>query len=257
MLPRPREALFLVLCAAILVRQLFMPGFIGMANNGDFPKVAGPLCLAGADRETEKVIYFQADYLRGPAYCYNPHIPSSEIVPASIASSLERMFSDKTHFDIRWLGAVHALLFAGFFYLMLVMLRPLDRVAAVVLSVVALWIFCDVSLVAYLNSFYGDVAAMLGGLTAVMTAVPLAGGKNVRAAPLFLSGLAALAFVTSKGSHALLVVLPLMAFVWLARVLLTGIYGCSRRFSALRWSLALHGPCWPRRHGIRRSRVTT
>lgn len=123
------DGLFLLLCAAILAWQLLLPGFIGMANNGDFPKVSGPLCLEGADHETEKFVYFEPDYVRGPAFCYNPHIPSSEIVPAWMASSLELVLGDKTHFDIRWLGALHALIFTSAYYLLLLLLRSLNLVA--------------------------------------------------------------------------------------------------------------------------------
>src|ERR1022692_3712169 len=120
------EGLSLLLCAAILIWQLLLPGFIGMADNGDFAKVAGRFCLADADRETEKFIYFQPDFVRGPASCYNPHIPSSEFVPARMAATLVRTLGNKTHFDIRWLGGLHALIFIGVYYLLLLLLRPLD-----------------------------------------------------------------------------------------------------------------------------------
>jgi len=211
------EALFLLLCAALLAWQLLLPGFIGMANNGDFPKVAGPLCLEGADHETEKFDYFQPDYLRGPAYCYHPHIPSSEIVPAWLASSLERVLGDKTHFDIRWLGALHALIFMGVYYLALVVLRPLPLVARIVLSLAALWIFADVAFVAYLNTFYSDVPAMLGGLAAIFLAVLLA--RSERTSPLLLAlfGLSALFFATSKAQHGIYGVIPLAAAIWFGR----------------------------------------
>ena len=42
---------WLTLCAGILAWKLLLPGFIGMADNGDFGKVAGPLCLASAEPE--------------------------------------------------------------------------------------------------------------------------------------------------------------------------------------------------------------
>jgi hypothetical protein len=208
------EVLFLLLCAAILAWQLLLPGFIGMANNGDFPKVAGPLCLEGVDRETEKFAYFQPDYVRGPASCYNPHIPSSEIVPAWLASSLERVLADKTHFDIRWLGALHALIFLGVYSLLLQVLRPLNLGSRIVLSLAALWIFADVAFVAYLNSFYSDVPAMLGGLAATFLAVLLARSARTSPGLLALFGLAALFFVTSKAQHGIYGAIPLAAAIW-------------------------------------------
>ena len=208
------DGLFLLLCAAILAWQLLLPGFIGMANNGDFPKVSGPLCLEGADHETEKFVYFEPDYVRGPAFCYNPHIPSSEIVPAWMASSLELVLGDKTHFDIRWLGALHALIFTSAYYLLLLLLRSLNLVARMVMALAALWIFADVGFVAYLNTFYSDVPAMLGGLAAIFLAVLLARGRKISLPLLGLFGLAALFFVTSKAQHAVYGVIPAAAAAW-------------------------------------------
>jgi len=208
------DGTFLLLCAAILAWQLLLPGFIGMANNGDFPKVAGLLCLEGADRETEKFVYFEPDYVRGPASCYNPHIPSSEIVPAWLASSLELVLGDKTHFDIRWLGALHALIFTGVYYLLLVLLRPLHLLARMAMALAALWIFADVGFVAYLNTFYSDVPAMLGGLAAIFLAVLLARSQKISLPLLGLFGLAALFYVTSKAQHALFGIIPLAAAAW-------------------------------------------
>jgi hypothetical protein len=198
------EGLSLLLCAAILIWQLRLPGFIGMADNGDFAKVAGRFCLADADRETEKFSYFQPDFVRGPASCYNPHIPSSEFVPARMAATLVRTLGNKTHFDIRWLGGLHALIFIGVYYLLLLLLRPLDLVSRIILSLTALWIFADVGFVAYLNTFYSDVPAMLGGLAAIFLAVLLARSERTNAGLLTLFGLAALFFVTSKAQHGIL-----------------------------------------------------
>lgn len=208
------EGAFLLLCAALLIWQLLLPGFVGMADNGDFPKVAGPLCLAGADHETGNFAYFQPDYLRGAASCYHPHIGSSAIVTAWVASLLELALGNKTHFDIRWLGALDALIFTGVYYLLLVLVRPLHLVARMVLALAGLWIFADVGFAAYLNTFYSDVPAMLGGLAAIFLAVLLARGQQITPGLLALFGLAALFFVTSKAQHVLCGVIPLAAILW-------------------------------------------
>jgi hypothetical protein len=55
-----KEALFLLPCAAILVWQLFLPGFVGMANNGDFGRVAGLLCMEGVDHGADDFVSFRA-----------------------------------------------------------------------------------------------------------------------------------------------------------------------------------------------------
>ena len=95
---------WLTLCAAILVWKLFLPGFIGMADNGDFGKVAGPLCLASAEPGNEN--FFHPLYLRTKVNCFQSHIVSSELILAGLASTLALNASEtRPKPDIRWLGA--------------------------------------------------------------------------------------------------------------------------------------------------------
>jgi hypothetical protein len=198
----PATGLWLALCVGILAWKLFLPGFIGMADNGDFGKVAGPLCLASAELEREN--FFNSLYVRSKANCFDAHVPSSERAIAWLASSLERTLGNPARFDIRWLGAIHALLFLGFYYSVLTLLRPLVRLARFTLSLLALWIFADIGLLAYFNSFYTDTAAALGGLAAAVLAVHLMAGKRIAAGALVLFGLAAILSVASKAQHGVL-----------------------------------------------------
>src|SRR5579885_1389983 len=73
--PTWTESIFLLLCAAILLVQLFLPGFIGIADNNDFPKVTGPFCVTGVDHSTDIFIFFQPDYVHDSRFCYKPGIP--------------------------------------------------------------------------------------------------------------------------------------------------------------------------------------
>jgi hypothetical protein len=193
------EAFWLVVCAGILVWKLFLPGFIGMADNSDFGKVAGPLCLASAEPEGEN--FFHPLYLRGKQNYYNPHVPTSERWLAWLASTLEQTVGDRTRFDIRWLGAIHSLIFLAFYYSVLMLLRPLSGIARFTLSLLALWIFADIGLIAYFNSFYSDVPAALGGLATALLAVHLLAARRLAPGALLLFGLAALLLITSKAQH--------------------------------------------------------
>jgi hypothetical protein len=67
----------LIACAGILAWKLLLPGFIGMANNGDFGKVASPLSLVGTEPEAWNFV--SPLYLRGKQYYTNPHVPTSEL----------------------------------------------------------------------------------------------------------------------------------------------------------------------------------
>jgi len=227
---RWQERVLLLLCAGILAWQLLLPGFIGMANNGDFGKVAGPLSIGGADGGANNFVFFQAQYLRGPQYYYIPRPPSSEIALAWLASTAERVTGDAARFDIRWLGALHGLVFLGFYYTVLIVLRPLHAAWRVALSLVALWIFADVGTLAYFNSFYTDAAAILGALAAAMLAVRAAASADARPAILGLFGLAALLYVTSKGQHGVLGFVPAVGAValgWKAHRVRIRIVACA------------------------------
>jgi len=198
-LTRSDEAFWLALCAGILAWKLLLPGFIGMANNGDFGKVAGSLCLASAEHEPEN--FFHPLYLREKANCFYAHVPTSEIALAWLASTAEQTIGDPARFDIRWLGAIHACIFLGFYYAVLRSLRPLAAISRFALSLLALWIFADVGLLAYCNSFYTDTAAALGALAAAMLAANLLAAKRPAPAALILFGLAALLLIASKAQH--------------------------------------------------------
>jgi hypothetical protein len=192
----------LVLCAGILAWKLFLPGFIGMADNGDFGKVAGPLCLASAEPEREN--FFDSLYVRSKANCFDAHVPTSELAIAWLASSAERTLGDPARFDIRWLGAIHVFLFLAFYYSVLTLLRPLGGIARFTLSLMSLWIFADIGLLAYFNSFYTDTAAALGGLAAAVLAVHLIAAKRVAVGAMVLFGLAAVLSIASKAQHGVL-----------------------------------------------------
>jgi hypothetical protein len=200
------EAFWLALCAGILLWKLLLPGFIGMADNGDFVKVAGRVCLASAEPERES--FFHSLYLRTQANCFESHVPTSEFTLAWLASTAERTVGDPNRFDIRWLGAIHGLIFLAFYACLLRLLQPLGGIARLAMSLAALWIFADTGLIAYCNSFYTDTPALLGGLAASVLAVSLLASKQVTARELMLFGLAALLAITSKEQHGMLGWIP-------------------------------------------------
>ena len=186
---------------ALLAWQLVLPGFIGMANNGDFGKVAGLFSIGGADNGAENFEYFKSDYLRDPRFYIDFGLPSSEHVLAGAASLMEQGLGNPRTFDIRWLGSLHGLLWLGGYGLLLMSFRSLDGVAWWIAMAASLWIFMDVMYVAYMNSFYTDVAALLGAMT-VMALVPRILLRDAGAVEMGLFGAAAVLLVSSKGQHA-------------------------------------------------------
>ncbi len=204
MRPSPRETLALAACAAVLLWQLFVPGFIGLADNRDFAKVAGRVCIGGVDELASYYVYFHADYDRDPRYCWESGIPTSQVLLAQTASWVEQRVGDPKHFDIRWLGAIHAILFFAGWYTLLLALRPLPGAAWWVAVAAALWIFLDVGVVSYLNTFYTDAAGIVGAMIMLPAAACLL-SSDLPPVPMTLwFGFGALLFLTSKGQHAML-----------------------------------------------------
>jgi hypothetical protein len=240
--PSGRETLAILLAGVILAWQLILPGFIGMANNGDFGKIAGSLCIGGADNGAENFLYFKSDYLRGRPFCIDFGVPSSERVLAAIASGIEERIANPRTFDIRWLGALHALLWLMAYQLVLWAIRPLSGIRWWIAAFAGLLIFADVSYVAYLNSFYTDTAALLGAMAAfAVAAVVMYEGERARPVVILIFGAAALLYAASKGQHGVLAA-PLTAF---ALVIAVKQQGMSTRILAAAMAIAiLAGGAW-------------
>lgn len=155
------EKLLVALFSAIIIFQLFIPPTIGLASNGDFAKMIGRFSLAPATRDTsEEYKYFTATWVYDRSFQWMSDDRSSELVPITAAVLAAWWFSNHI-FDIRILGAIHALLWIACFAAFLPLLRPLDGWLRYFAGILAVFIFTDVSYIACCNSFYTDVAAFL------------------------------------------------------------------------------------------------
>ena len=187
--------------------RLLLPGFVGIANNGDFAKVSGWLCLRPRGPETN-FLYFQPDYMWLARNYWDSPYHSSETILAWLATRLAGATHEGAAFDIRWLGAIHSALYLAAFGILLAALRGLGRRLQTALALLPLLIFTDVCYTAYLNSFYMDAAALCALLLMAASAVWMTANPSPRAAPLAVFALAALQFVTSKTQHAIWMWLP-------------------------------------------------
>ncbi len=147
-----QEPALLAICAVILSVQLFIPPFIGLADNGDFPKITGRLSL-GPKSAGENFIHFVSDYLRSPHYYWKSETLSTELPLAWLATRLSGVTKEGDAFDIRWLGAVHAGLLLCALYVLIRTLRPLPSWPRLLIVAAAIFIFTDVHYVSYFNSF--------------------------------------------------------------------------------------------------------
>jgi hypothetical protein len=191
---------FFAAAAAILLAQLMLPPVIGVANNGDFSRTYGifHLTMPVAD----EVRFADTRYQFDRRVNYFGQFYSSEILLVTPALLLNAILSKDGAFDVRCMVLVHGALFLAAFYLFLPLLADAARGLRWLVSGLALAIFGDVMYVAYLNSFYTDVAAYLFLLLSVVLALRVL--RWNRRTDAVLLGVASLFLVTSKAQHAVL-----------------------------------------------------
>ncbi len=188
--------------------QLFAPPVLGVANNGDYPKVAGYYSLApAAGWGPGEYAYFATDYRFSPANLWRSEQLSSEHLFVWPAVKLSRLFYSKTKFSIHALTLVHLLVYLLVAWALLCGLARLPAhfsIPACLLTALAL---SDTAYVGYLASFYMDCAAMLG--TVALAACLLYSVRHPLTAIAFTAAAGVLVF--SKSQHAPLA-MPLFCF---------------------------------------------
>ena len=155
----------LAAAAVILVLQVLVPPVVGLANNGDFEKVMAPVGLDFLSTDYGEQNWRWA--LTRFAFVA-PH-PSrsgalySEILLAKVAVKVSRVLMPGSPqiWDIRWLGALHALLLMAAFALILSGCRELAIRTQIAVAVLLVFFFTDVGYVSLFNSLYGQTTSFL------------------------------------------------------------------------------------------------
>ncbi len=153
--------LVLALAAALVGWQLFVPPIIGLADQGDFVRVLGPLGYAPQPKGPEhKYWYVTRKFVWDPSY-REPRFEqiTSELIPAGIATVLHRVFTGQDSIDLTTVGFTHAAIFLLALARLLYVTRDLARRRVVWAAM--LLILTDVGYVAYWNSWYTEPASCL------------------------------------------------------------------------------------------------
>lgn len=215
---RRLELAALLAAAAIVAYQVFLRPIVGLADEGDFVKIADPLGLR-CDTQPDFDRYFHyvnRDWQVGPR---SPVVFwSSELLLAGAARLFSAGLARSGTFDLLALGAVHAAVFLVAIGLFLQAGRPLRPPARLAFAALMVFFFTDVGYVALFNSFYAATASMLGlllvaGATALLAANPAPG-------PLLCAAywVTAILFVTSKPQESVQApVLALLGLVLMRR----------------------------------------
>jgi hypothetical protein len=201
----------LSIAAAIIGWQLFVPPIIGLADQGDFVLLLGPLGYAPQPKGPEhKYWYLTRTFVWDPSY-REPRWdqPSSEIVPAKAAVFLNRIFGDPRKFDLTLFGFTHAALFLIAFARLLYVTRRL--VLYRLIWWIALLVLTDVGYVAYWNSLYREPASGLWLLFLLAESIAFCGGHSLSIGAALRWNVFAILFITAKVQNVPLG-LPLAAY---------------------------------------------
>jgi hypothetical protein len=177
--PRPRRpfarVLFVLGIALAVGIQVFVVPPVGVADNGDFDRLAGWFRLQHSVPAGVNPYWNFADlhYRFHPGPSTGLRIYSSALPVVAGAVALWRI-AGGSDFDIRWLGFLYMVLMALAAWIAfpaMTGLSPPGRVAACVFAVLA---FADTAYVAYFNSFYTEAAAIVFFLLAAAFAARVA-----------------------------------------------------------------------------------
>jgi hypothetical protein len=150
----------LFVCAVAV--QLFGPRPIGKSDNGDFPKVLGPIGVwVSPDFRADLFSFFVTDFRIDDTHIWNPNTPSSEVWIAAAARKISERILPPGRFDIRVLGALHAALAAIAFWLCLLPLENLTWPRRAMITLLFLLVFADPQYVQFFSTAYMDEASIV------------------------------------------------------------------------------------------------
>lgn len=209
---------FCALVVLLLVFQLFVPPALSVANDHDFEKILGRLCLGPVP--TSGPAYFDYAVLRytwDADSCIDWPMRTTNQPAFAAGLFLDRLFFSKTDFDLRFMGVIYGLIFLAGFASLQHALRRLPLRVSVAAQLAWILVACNAVYVPLFNTLYFDalsLATLTGALAwtglAALPAEPDAG--SVLMASLWLSVLAG-----SKSQHAPLALLFIPA-LWIRHV---------------------------------------
>jgi hypothetical protein len=161
-----RAVLWLPLPAFALIAgiQFLGPMPVGLANNGDFVRVLGPLSLwpAAPYRDDPRVHFrYFIDRYEVAAPVDDRGVPSSELLVAVVAKNIAAVILPAGSFNLRIMGLIHAAILALACFILLKALGkspPWLRLAAGFLLVL---IWADVEYVHQFSTAYTDAGAIM------------------------------------------------------------------------------------------------
>jgi len=149
----------------ITVITLFIPPFVGMADNGDFFRsiYSNGLYFNLPDYDTQYFGYFVRQY--GIYQYFNENgatLDSSQSLFIKLAIVLNKWLFSSQIFDIRFQAAIYTVIYVAAVYLLMEAITwKLPRKQGLIIAILAIFIFGDTGYTAYFNSFYSESLVMI------------------------------------------------------------------------------------------------
>ncbi|MGC6173733.1 hypothetical protein [Lacrimispora sp. 38-1] len=161
-----------VIAAMTTILILFLPNYLGVANDGSTDEVMRSAGIYYMEKDPEQNYgnYFNKTYTEVASGAEVPgKVWNSQLIFLKTAKALDYLFTRDSIFDIRFLGLIYFLLYLPALYL--IVRQTCERVKSFsegfLIAGAGLIIFSDVGYVTYFNSFYPEALWFLAMLYCV------------------------------------------------------------------------------------------
>lgn len=197
------EWLYCVAALAIFVVLLFAGSFIGVADNGDFLRIMGSI---GLNYYNELESYEERFFSYAHAeFAYDSFFRgfylTSQLLIVLLARTIALIFNS-SFFDIRFLGALYALLLMVASCLLIAAFKKKGIVVAIALTAVLLIMFHDVGYLAYFNSLFGEPVSLIFMLLTLALGITVLAKKEPSKKLLVLFVISGLFLICAKTQNA-------------------------------------------------------
>jgi len=144
----------------ITIIALFVPPYIGMADNGDYFRIlySNGLYFHDPNYDSQYLGYFVKQF--GILQYFNENgatIFSSQSFFIKLALYINTWLYSSVIFDIRFQAAIYTMLYVVGIYLLVEALTwKIDKTRAYIISLVTIFLFADTAYTAYFNSFFSE-----------------------------------------------------------------------------------------------------
>lgn len=207
-----------IVFAAMVTGRLFVPPVVGVADNGDYHRVMGPLGLEPTVT-TWPERYFDhvnLDYRAVPPTA-GP-FPTSQVWLGRIAVALTRLTGGGPTFRLTTLGAVNTVFYLAGILVVLHFLGGLGRARRITGWLLVLLVGTDTANIAFFNSFYGESATLIFLVTTIGLFLVISRRERIAAGHVALYFAAAALLLAAKPqNHPLVFPLLLLPAIWAVR----------------------------------------